>query len=319
MNKIKLIFGLFLILLLSSPIQAYTINEPLKEKSFNYWELNITFASITERDNIYAKISNEKVVNIVDLSYVKVNTLTYIVSARLKEYSTKINKLCANCSSWYLNSSWEIIEIYNVSNNCLNCNVNYTGTYNKSDRWINAIYYTDLPHWNESSTKVWINLTGNETQIGKAVNSSNFYDSASNGTNTFIQWHGTATATYVDSAKTPSSNFIYESQISVSATHDMKFGIDSGAYPTNGLYIFPNSGGNEKYGLAFVGGVLQGQVVTTPAISAGTHTLKITRFGTVAHFYVDTVEIETGLSGISFPAVQMGLAMKIALGTVTQT
>ena len=87
--------------------------------------------------------------------------------------------------AWYNNATWEVIEVYYVSNHCLDCVVNYTGTFNKSDRWINVSTYSDLPFWNESTSKVWINLTGNESQIGKAINNSNSYNSISNGTITF--------------------------------------------------------------------------------------------------------------------------------------
>ncbi|MDD5457178.1 MAG: hypothetical protein PHV30_09110 [Candidatus Margulisbacteria bacterium] len=188
LRKFCLAAGIVLLIIsaLSYSARAYTINEPLHEHEFNKWRLNITFGSVGERNAIWTKINSERVPNIKDFSYQNIGGLTYVVTASLKDYSVRNNKMCGNCSIWYLNGSWETIEVYDIQNSCLNCVVNYTGKYNNSDRWINLSTYTDLPHWNESNTVVWVNLTGNESQIGKAVNSSNSYSSASNGTNTFL-------------------------------------------------------------------------------------------------------------------------------------
>lgn len=197
MNKIRILISLMLLITFIIPVNAYIINDALNEKSFNYWELNITFSSTTERNNIWNKITSQKHPNIVNFSYVNIGGLTYIVSGSKRNYQDTKNVLCNNCSSWYFNSSWETIEVYDVQNPCLNCVVNYTGTYNKSDRWINLSTYIVLPYWNKSSN-VRINLTGNESQIGKAVNNTNFYSDVSDGNltfnifnsgNTLIRWN----------------------------------------------------------------------------------------------------------------------------------
>lgn len=184
--KACLLVGLIFLLIsvLSLSAQAYTINEPLNEYEFNHWRLNITFDSTTERNAIWTKISSRKVPNIVNFSYRNIGGLTYIVEASLKDYRQRYNRLCDTCSSWYLNASWETIQVYDVSNGCVYCIANISTPYNSSDRWINMSDYTDLAHWNNTANLVYINLTGTG-QVGKAVNNSNYYTSASNINTTF--------------------------------------------------------------------------------------------------------------------------------------
>lgn len=96
--------------------------------------------------------------------------------------------LMPSAQAWYNNGTWETIELWDIQNPCVNCVVNITTSYNASDRWINTSTYADLPHYNYlngSVNQVFINLTGNESQIGKAINNSNSYTSMSNENTTF--------------------------------------------------------------------------------------------------------------------------------------
>ncbi len=99
----------------------------------------------------------------------------------------------------YKNSTWETYKKIDISNNCLNCVANISTQYNNSDRPFNLSTGLDIPHYhNGSDNFILVNLTGNESSIGIAINSSNSYARASNGNSTYRQFHDADANDYID-------------------------------------------------------------------------------------------------------------------------
>ena len=143
--------------------------------------------------------------------------------------------LIPNVSGWY-NTSYESKIVFNITGGCKDCVINITTPVTKSDRWVNEIDNTPLSFWNQSLTNVWVNLTSDGSyQISKYINNSNQYDSLSNGSTTFIQFHGYSETQYSDTPKF-TVPFIYEAYI-LKKSGEIFYGVDDGTWNSNSLYF----------------------------------------------------------------------------------
>ena len=182
---------------------------------------------------------------------------------------------------------------------------------------------TNISYWFESvndgiNATVWLNVTEisntSETMIWMYYGNSTV-GNASNGPNTFLQWHGSATANYHDS-NTVLNNIIYESKIKV-----------SGAVPfiTAGVSKNVGFGGDSIYFLSdgayrelITSNTAQSKQQESPSWPTDTYIqLKFTFDGSTVHGYVDSDEIGTGIT-TNLPNENMGLGLDIFMGTTVQ-
>ena len=143
--------------------------------------------------------------------------------------------------------------------------------------------------------------------------------SESSGADTFIQWHGVASASFIDSLDVPPTNIIYESKFKVtSASHNILPGLsNSQTIADDGQYFqFYDSGNlrrliteNENNAT-----VISEAPDLTPDVY---YNIKITNDGTTARGYVDDNEIASGITN-NLPNENLGIFVYIATGTYLQ-
>jgi len=189
-----------------------------------------------------------------------------------------------------------------------------------------------IPHWVESKGKVWTKIPNLLTKTPLKIytlTGNPSAASASNGTNTFVAWHGVATSNFHDSNIIPSGSIIYEAKgrstivsgnevlmwgIGVDGNLEINSGTDGvalksyewssvpGRYflTTNGAAYTQVQGTGGKYGYN-VWKQLKIVIDSTPS----------------AHGYVDGVEQATGIT-TNLPNENLGLAMYTSAGTMAQ-
>jgi len=175
---------------------------------------------------------------------------------------------------------------------------------------------TELDHWCEDLTadpaKFWIevadDLDSNQDiyiYFGKSRAST-----ASNGANTFIQYHGAATAKFLDALLSLGTQIRYRAKVMVlESTVNLWFGFSS-TQDTNANQIriqpYTDSGQNQKYFRTFKNSAMT-SMNEAPCPTVDTWAiLDILYDTTSAHGYVDDDEIGAG-STTNLPTVDMGL------------
>lgn len=177
--------------------------------------------------------------------------------------------------------------------------------------------------WNTSGTStIWIEVATSGTSSIYMYYGNSTASAGSNGTNTFIAWHGVATTPFIDSLSSDLiSNIVFEAKVRATAeTHNVRWGL-LGSIDLVGDWIHIQSftGGNQRsllsandYPPTYT------EIYITPSFTSGTwYKLKITNDGTIAHGYVDGSEISTGIT-TNLPNNNMGLAYTLAAGTGEQ-
>lgn len=183
-----------------------------------------------------------------------------------------------------------------------------------------------LPYWIESKTDsdtadVWIKsdyASGDDIIYMFYGNSS--LTSESSGSDTFIQWHGATTSAYFDSLIIPATNIIIEGNAKTTSTPStFRFGISNNADMSvnDNLRIESDSPNDLRYGAARNNGT-QSYVSEAPKLTNEVYyILKITRFDSESHYYVNDNEISTGVTS-NHPDTNMGLTVQTTTGTFEQ-
>ena len=139
------------------------------------------------------------------------------------------------------------------------------------------------------------------------------------GAATFLQYHGAATADYIDALVIPPTNVIYGARIRVTTTsRNIMFGLSNALADNDDLIRI------EDYnvsGLRYLTSKNEGafsQVSESPAWTVNQwYRIKITNDGTTSRGYVDDDEISTGLT-TNLPNENLGLYMKEGIGSGEQ-
>ena len=142
---------------------------------------------------------------------------------------------------------------------------------------------------------------------------------SSNGPNTFLQWHGAATASFLDSLSVSPTNIAYEGKLKRSGSSNILWGLskDSG-WATEMLALQSYTEGNLRYVYARNNGSTTAKN-ESPAFPDGTWVRgKITNDGTTVYGYVDGNEISTGGLTTNIPDENMGLGFLEASGSAEQ-
>lgn len=190
---------------------------------------------------------------------------------------------------------------------------------------------TLLDHWVEDLTvdpiTMWVEVADD---LGSNVDICVYYDklgesSASNGANTFIQYHGSATSQFLDTAIALPTDYIVEIYGGPTAdTQSMDWGLSNspirGTVPDAGDYtaIETYSSGNARYGLTLNEGTMS-SINEAPSFTNGVkYKMKIVALGGTSHtYYVDNDQIST-LITTNLPDENMGLCMWVSIGTAMQ-
>jgi len=194
-------------------------------------------------------------------------------------------------------------------------------------RFTSANGNTLLSYWIESKTDgstadVWIKIPSipkNPSTVLIWMYYSNAVASdIGSGSDTFLQYHGAATAAYHDT-NTVLNNIVYESKIkATAATHRIYAGVSKILGTTDDhIYIQSYSGVNLRLFATRNGGASH-TINETPDWPEDTYVkLKIIFDGTTANGYVDDNEISTGITSV-IPNENLGLWLYIDAGTVVQ-
>ena len=174
---------------------------------------------------------------------------------------------------------------------------------------------TLLDHWVEDLTvdpiSMWVEVADD---LGSNADVCVYYDksgesSASNGAETFIQYHGAATADFVDSLIIPYSNIIYESNTYISSGDEWAFGVGTDAGGA-GDRIYMDI--YKPTGRVYCRTVNNGASTTTNdlyTIVYGTvYRFKFTTDGTTVKFYINDT-IFAGDLTTTLPDTNLGLYM----------
>lgn len=182
-----------------------------------------------------------------------------------------------------------------------------------------------LPHWNESlDFDTWVKMS--MEVAGKRLlilRGDSNVSSASSGSNTFTQYHGTTASGFVDTLSSQLiSDVIFEANVrATAATHNMNWGLASLSANEGGdrVSIKSYSAGSDIYGYCEDG------VSAKTLLEFNTYSftqnqwykLKITNDGTTVHYYFDDIEIESGAT-TTLPNDNIGLQFHIQTGTGEQ-
>lgn len=186
------------------------------------------------------------------------------------------------------------------------------------DFWIEDITADPLKMWVEVADDLGSNQTI-YVYYGKSGATTN-----SDGPDTFLQWHGTASANFLDSAVISSSSYIFEvkaRQTSAEATLSSWWGIgDTAGYDGDQAFIqsYRPAGSNKRYLQTGNDGV-RTEVNEVPAFTQNVwYAGKIVWSGSGSvHGYWDENEIVSG-SATNIPNEDMGLKMNIDVGSAEQ-
>ena len=200
--------------------------------------------------------------------------------------------------------------------------IKLNNTVTNSDRWTyeNGTY---ISNWNETLLDVWVksSLNDGDTILYK-YDGINELSSGSNGSDTFIQYHSSTAANYIESLILPHGNaFIYESRVKVtSATHNQNWGIaNTQDRNDDSMFIQAVSGDAYIYLRSIEEGVfteLSPLVIDSFTVNQY-YTLKMTFDATTLRGYRDGTEFGTGIT-TGFPNEYMGIFMRLISGTAVQ-
>ena len=171
----------------------------------------------------------------------------------------------------------------------------------------------------EMTVKVADDLGSNQTiyvYYGKSGATTN-----SNGANTFIQYHGAASATFVDSYNVTPTNIAFEVYGKVtSATHTIRWGLKNtaGLDDTDDVVMISSYNVDNNHYFVTKNEGTQSYVNEIPSATVDVlQRMKILMTGSTWHAYVDGDEVSTGIS-TNFPNEDMGLTMYLTAGTAEQ-
>lgn len=240
--------------------------------------------------------------------------------------------------TWW-NTSWDKkreIQMDNTGGSALTyyqVNIDLSGTpiNSTSLRVVNEAVDATVPHWQETissgnCTDLWFNATSISASAWLNGTYYIYYENAdvsseSSGDDTFIQWHGTASSSFVDSLIIPYSNsFIYESTIkSPTSLQNLFWGISNVAtiIGADTFYIQSYSADNVRTYGARNEGVKTTESVAPSFTVDQLYKCKLIFDGTTVKGYIDSIQIGTGVSS-NLPNENMGLFMYNNEGTAEQ-
>ena len=187
---------------------------------------------------------------------------------------------------------------------------------------------TLIPYWIESKTDsvsvdIWLKIPSISTTEGATVwmyYNNSAASSASSGDNTFIQWHGAASTTFLDSLSVAPTNIVCESKARTTAdTHNFRIGLSNTLTTETDdcLKIISFSGTNKRYMNSRKNNVAT-NVDETPDFTTNTYyKLKIINDGTNVRGFVDGNQIDVNIT-TNIPTDNMGLSMWLSDGTGDQ-
>ena len=140
--------------------------------------------------------------------------------------------------------------------------------------------------------------------------SNSSLSSGSNGTSTYIQWHGSASTSFMDSLIVPPNNIVYEAKIMVTpSSATPTYGLSTSSdYWNNDSIIFFNHGGSGYYRAAqYDNGAISTIYQSGASLTANVdYSLKITNDGVITRQYLDGSELGSG-SSVNMPDSTMGM------------
>jgi hypothetical protein len=181
-----------------------------------------------------------------------------------------------------------------------------------------------LPHWNESldfDTWVKVSMEVAGKRILMLRGNSNV-SNVSNGDDTFIQWHGSATANFIDSISVSPTNVVYEAKVRETGGtgHNIRVGISNYQNPTDDDSLMINSHGPANG--VYIFGINEGVASSLnepPRFTTNVwYKILITDDGTTIKGYVDGDEIGSGGVTTNLPNENLGLFMHLHTGTGEQ-
>ncbi|MCK5431431.1 MAG: DUF2341 domain-containing protein [Gammaproteobacteria bacterium] len=187
---------------------------------------------------------------------------------------------------------------------------------------------TIIPYWIESKTDgvtadIWFKIPAisavNTTRVLMYYGNPNV-SSTSSGTNTFIQWHGAASSSYMDSLDVTPSNIIWESKArNTAATHNIYYGLANNQTAGDDvLGIQDYNVTNLRY-MACANEANFSKVSESPdLVQDQWYKLKITFDGTTAIGYADDNQISAGGVSSNLPNESLGLWLNTFTGTAEQ-
>ena len=223
-------------------------------------------------------------------------------------------------------------ESSGASGEDIDCGAKCLTTFN--DLRFTNLAGTNLDYWIESITgatpnqlaTVWIEVDSiaahpNDTTIYMYYGNAGA-SAGSNGANTFIQYHGSATADYRDAVATPTSTSLrYRSSITPSSDpHNYTWGLFGAVGAGNDIDIVSNTATDLRY-LYSEKATVGESITEAPHLVDGTTYLTdiLFRTGVSVKGYIDNNEISTGITTVAhMPTVSLGLTLFVTTGTVTQ-
>jgi hypothetical protein len=193
---------------------------------------------------------------------------------------------------------------------------------------------TELEYWIESAVTsgtsklatVWVKVADSLETADQDIYIYYGKSGASDGsdaTNTFIQYHGSATADYLDPlVTTPDSNLYYRSRLSIAAgSHEIDWGISSVAGTTSDFIGTQSISASDDRKIRVGNNGSKSAVGESPAIDDLGYVISELKFlaGTSLRGYIDGDSIGVSLSS-NLPAGEaMGLWLLETSGEITQT
>ena len=201
--------------------------------------------------------------------------------------------------------------------------------------WPDDIRFTDddgttlLDYWLEKTegaapnrlAHIWVKVADD---LGSNQNIYCYYNksgdtSASNGANTFIQFHGAATAAFKDANIVPPNNVAFGAKVKATASsHNLLWGLNKVTGDTDDYFLLQShTASNARYGYAR-NGANRTQISEAPSFTLDTwYRIRFNRVTSAAHYFVDDDEIATGIT-TNFPDENLGLQYWPAVGTGEQ-
>lgn len=145
---------------------------------------------------------------------------------------------------------------------------------------------------------------------------ANYWDGAA----TFIQYHGSASANFIDSLIIPFASYVWEGRVrATSSTHNIQWGLGNVVNWTDDAAVVQSySAGNQVWHQTISGGVTS-SLPESPALTVNQwYKGKIIFDGTTCYGYFDDNEIGSGGITVNLPNENMGLLMYSFAGTQEQ-
>jgi hypothetical protein len=184
-----------------------------------------------------------------------------------------------------------------------NCNTNFTDIRFMLNNTI------ALPYWIENTTtgKVWVNVTANgsvKMYYGNASSSS-----LSNGTNTFIKYHGATSSEFIDSVQSQITNIAYEAIVRVANVNsNVWWGVSSVLADAPGDALTMKQYSTNAYINAFNNSVQTSQNQAGFLITGQYYRFSIRRFANQADYYINGTKFGTSIT-TNLPDANLGLGM----------